>query len=71
MTDDELIHYCGLADWSPELQAKFITTLEPKKRALIERMSVVEVELALWQQGLGPKPTGVIICHEHKGHRHG
>ena len=62
MTDSELIKFCGLADWTPELQAKFIATLAPERRELFEKMREVE----LWDHGFGPKPEGVIVCHEHQ-----
>ena len=62
MTDDELAHYLGIAD--DPLRAKFIAALSPKKRALFDRMSVIEAEIDLWQQDLGPKPTGVLIDSE-------
>ena len=60
MTDDELATFCGLAADDP-LRGKFITTLTPEKRALFERMANVEIEVDLWQAGLGPKPVGVLI----------
>jgi hypothetical protein len=60
MTDDEVATFCGLAPDDP-LRGKFVATLTPEKRALFERMANVEIELALWQDGLGPKPQGVLI----------
>lgn len=63
MTDLELAQFLGIADdgrW-PHAIAK----LEPKKRAVYERMAYACVELQLWQDGLGPKPKDVIICHDH------
>jgi hypothetical protein len=63
MTDLELAKFLGMADdgrWP-----KAIASLEPKKRALYERMAVVTMEIELYDAGLGPKPTGVIICRGH------
>lgn len=60
MTDDELATFCGLAADDP-IRDKFIKTISPEKRALFERMANLEIELKLWQDGLGPKPTGVLI----------
>jgi hypothetical protein len=60
MTDDELATFCGLAPDDP-LRDKFVQTLSPEKRALFDRMATIEVEVALWQDGLGPKPEGVLI----------
>ncbi len=31
------------------------------KRATYERMAELETEIELWQDGLGPKPKGVLI----------
>jgi len=60
MTDDEVATFCGLAPGDP-LRGKFVATLTPEKRALFERMANLEVEIQLWQDGLAPKPTGVLI----------
>ena len=68
MTDDEIASYCGLAPDDP-VRAKFLERLTPQKRATIERMSEVEIEAALWVQGLGPKPTGVLIDTERSTRR--
>jgi hypothetical protein len=70
VTDRELAEYLGISDlprwpW-------YIANLDPKRRATYERMREVEEDIKLWQAGVGPKPTGVILCHEHKrGKRHG
>lgn len=63
MADDEMATFCGLAADDP-LRGKFIATLTPEKRALFERMASLEVEVKLWQDGLAPKPTGVLIDSE-------
>lgn len=60
MTDDEMATFCGLAQDDP-LRGKFVATLTPEKRELFERMANLEMEVALWQDGLGPKPQGVLI----------
>jgi len=60
MTDDELASFCGLKQDDP-LRDKFIRSLSPNKRSLFERMAAVEMEVELWQAGLGPKPQGVLI----------
>lgn len=59
MTDEQLAKYLGIADW-PEWQ-KAVDKIEPSKRAVYERMASLEMEITLWQQGLGPKPRGVIL----------
>lgn len=59
MTDDELAAY--LCPDDIETGHKIIAA-QPERRALWERMHEVENEVALWQAGLGPKPTDVILC---------
>ncbi len=66
MTDFELAKFLGIDD--DERWPKAIAKLDPKKRAGYERMAQVTVELQLWEVGLGPKPSGVIVCGNH---RHG
>lgn len=63
MTDQELATYLGL-DGDPRAP-RIIAALDPARRATYERMHEVEGELNLWQAGLGPKPTGVIVCRPH------
>jgi hypothetical protein len=66
MTDLELAEYLGIADdarWP-----KAIANLDPTKRAGCERMHEVENEIALWQAGVGARPTGVLMDFE-KGHK--
>lgn len=67
MTDLELAQGMGIAD--DERWPKVIAKLSPEKRAAYERLITVADELNLWQAGLGPKPTGVIVCREHKRRR--
>lgn len=59
MTDQELATFLGIGDdarW-PKVVAK----IAPAKRAVYERMAGLETEVALWQEGLAPKPEGVLI----------
>lgn len=59
MTDEELAKFTGLYPdprW-PQAVKKFT----PEQRALFERMAGLEVEVQLWQDGLAPKPAGVLI----------
>lgn len=60
VTDDELATYCGLAPDDP-LRKKFIVKLKPETRALFERMHRLEAEINFWQEGVGPKPKGVLL----------
>jgi hypothetical protein len=62
MTDAELATFLGLS----EAEAHLVSKIKPDKRAVYERMAEVEIELGLWQAGLGPKPSGVIVT---KGRR--
>ena len=59
MTDEELAVYLCPDDVPLGLK---IVAAQPERRALWERMHEVEGEIALWQAGLGPKPSGVIVC---------
>lgn len=63
MTDEEMAAFVGL---SPEEENRvgFVKGLSPEKRALFERMAVLELQVKLWQDGLGPKPAGVLIDTE-------
>jgi len=59
MTDRQLAVYLGIIDhpkW-PEV----VASLTANQRAVYERMSTLETEIQLWQEGLGPKPSGVLI----------
>ena len=66
MTDAELAEYLHL---TPSEAAIVIPKLTPAKRAVYDRMKQVEIEAALWAEGLGPKPTGVLIDTERSTHR--
>lgn len=59
MTDEQLAQYLGISD-SPKWPA-VVRGLHPGVRATYERMAQLEVEIGLWQQGLGPKPSGVLL----------
>jgi len=61
MTDEQLLEFLGVAKETPENRAKLLRSITPEKRALYERMAKLETELTIWQMGLGPKPTGVLI----------
>lgn len=61
MNDAELAEYLHL---TPAEAAIVIPKLTPEKRAVYDRMKQVEIEAALWAEGLGPKPTGVLIDTE-------
>lgn len=64
MTDEEMATFLGLRP-EEEKRVEFVKHLSPEKRALFERMAGLEMELKLWQDGLGPKPQGVLIDTEH------
>lgn len=68
MTDEQLLKYVGL-DASSVEATRFLSSLTPEYRASYERMAEVEIEIALWQEGLGPKPTGVLIDMDRKRER--
>ncbi len=59
MTDEQLAEFIGIAG-EPKAQ-KLIDGLSPEKRALFERMARLETEYKLWQDGLGPKPSGILL----------
>jgi hypothetical protein len=61
MTDAELAEYLRL---SPQEAAIVLPQLTAERRALYARMKQVEIESALWTEGLGPKPAGVFIDTE-------
>ena len=65
MTDAEMMVFLGIADdptLTPEQREKFINGLSSDQRAMFEKMRAVE----MWDQGLGPRPDGVIAY----GHKH-
>jgi hypothetical protein len=59
MNNDELARFLGIKD-EPKCTA-VIAALSPEKRALFNRMAEIEIAAALWMEGLGPKPSGVLI----------
>lgn len=61
MTDEQLIEFLGIARLTPDERAKILRSIAPARRAVYDRMAQVEVELTLWQCGLGPKPRGVLV----------
>lgn len=68
MTDEEMATFVGL---SPEEENRvgFVKGLSPEKRTLFERMASLELEVGLWQAGLGPRPTDVFIDTERSTRR--
>lgn len=64
MSDEELAEWLGLMRETPEVRDKIMASITPERRALYEHMRQVEVDLILWQNGVGPKPTGVIVCED-------
>lgn len=64
MTDAELEVFLGIDRCSPSDREKVMKSITPAKRALYEDMARVEIEAALWIEGLGPKPKGVLIDTE-------
>jgi hypothetical protein len=69
MTDEEMAAFLGLTP-EEERRVEFVKRLSPERRALFERMATLEIEVALWQDGLGPKPAGVLIDLAQKPRRH-
>ncbi len=59
MTDRQLAVFLGIIDAPNWPQA--IAAITPTQRASYERMATLETEIELWQQGLGPKPKGVLV----------
>jgi len=59
VSDDELAAFLCPDDLET---GHLIIAAQPHRRELWERMHQVENEIALWQAGIGPKPTGVILC---------
>jgi hypothetical protein len=71
MTEEELAEWLGLARVTPEVRDKIMASITPEQRTLYEHMRQVETDLILWQNGVGPKPAGVIVCADHHRHRRG
>jgi hypothetical protein len=66
MTDAELAEYLHL---TPAQAVIVIPKLTPERRAVYDRMQQVEIEAKLWMDGLGPKPTGVLLDTERSTRR--
>jgi hypothetical protein len=66
MDDAELAAYLHL---TPADATIVIPKLSPGRRSLYDRMKQVEIEAALWADGLGPKPAGVLIDTERSTRR--
>ena len=64
MNDEQLAAYLGLT--MDPARDQIMANITPETRAMYDRMAQVEMEIALWQQGLGPKPSGVILCRPGK-----
>lgn len=59
MTDRQLAVYLGIINHPSWPQV--VAGLTASKRDVYERMANLETEIQLWQEGLGPKPSGVLI----------
>ena len=57
MTDEQLAAFLGIYDNWPAVIASFT----PSQRKTYERMAEVTTQIELWQEGLGPRPRGVLI----------
>lgn len=66
MTDSELAEYLHL---TPAEAAIVIPKLTPQRHAVYDRMATLETEIFLWQNGLGPKPTNVLMDFPRKAFR--
>ena len=55
MDDETLAEYLNIP-------VNLVSKIKPDKRAVYERMADVEFEVKLWQDGIGEKPKGVILC---------
>lgn len=60
MTDEQMATFLGIPADEPKRMA-VVKALKPEKRAVYERMANLEMELKLWQDGLGPRPSDVLI----------
>jgi hypothetical protein len=58
MNDIELADYLHL---TPDQAAIVVPKLTLEKRAVYNRMREVEIEAALWVDGLGPRPKSALI----------
>jgi hypothetical protein len=66
MTDEQLTAYLHLTPAEAEI---VIPKLSPQRRATYERMASLETEIFLWQNGLGPKPSNVLMDFPRKAFR--
>lgn len=64
MNDDELIDFLCIRD-EPQ-RDKILAGITPEQRAAYEHMREVCFDIELWEAGIGPKPQGVILCHDHE-----
>ena len=69
MSDAELADFLGLNRIRAVDRNRIIASLTQDQRSMYEHMKQVETEIVLWQNGVGPKPEGVIVCKP-RGHRH-
>jgi len=60
LTDEALAEF--ICPYDVAMGLRFLATATPERRAVYERMVEVVNEIDLWEAGVGPKPTGVIIC---------
>lgn len=60
MNNAELAEYLGIAK-ARERDA-IMAKITPEQRATYEAMKTAEEDIMLWQQGVAPKPKGVIVC---------
>lgn len=67
MNDSELADYLCIKDM-PDWRS-FVAAMPDHQRAAYDNLKRVEEDIKLWQAGVGPKPTGVILCHDHKPRR--
>lgn len=67
LTDEELVKWLGIENEPKALQV--VKKLSSGHRRAYERMALVYQEIRLWEQGLGPKPKGVILTYERKPKR--
>lgn len=63
MTDEQLANELNL---SAEEAAIIIPKLTPEKRAIYEKLCETATDLVLWQQGVSPKPKGIIVLWDRK-----
>jgi hypothetical protein len=59
LDDAEAAEFMGL---TPEQAAVILPKLPQRYRDMVDTMADAERRLLLWQKGLGPRPTDMIIC---------